>query len=36
MPKVKYTLTEEAKNQPNKIKEIEKTLDRENVVYRTN
>ena len=30
------TLTEEAKNELNKIKEIEKTVDRENLVYRTN
>ena len=30
------TLSEEAKNQLNKIKEIEKTLDRKNLVYRTN
>ena len=30
------TLTEEAKNELNKIKEKEITIDRENVVYRTN
>ena len=30
------TLTEEAKNELNEIKEIEKTVDRENLVYRTN
>ena len=30
------TLTEEAKNELNKIKEIEKTVERENLVYRTN
>ena len=30
------SLTEVAKNELNKIKEIEKTVDRENLVYRTN
>ena len=30
------TLTEEAKNELNKIKEIEKVVDRENLVYRKN
>ena len=30
------TLTEETKNEPNKIKEIEKAVDRENLVYGTN
>ena len=30
------TLNEEAKNELNKIKEIEKTVDKENLVYRTN
>ena len=30
------TLTGEAKNEPNKIKEIEKMVDRENFFYRTN
>ena len=29
-------LTEEAKNELNKIKEIEKVIDRENLVYRKN
>ena len=29
-------LTEEAKNELNKIKEIEKTIDRENLYYKTN
>ena len=29
-------LNEEAKNELNKIKEIEKTVDRENFVYRAN
>ena len=32
----KNTLTEEAKNELNKIKEIEKTVDREKFVYSTN
>ena len=30
------TLTEETKNEPYKIKEIEKAVDRENLVYGTN
>ena len=30
------TLNEQAKNELNKIKEIRKTVDRENLVYRTN
>ena len=30
------TLTEEAKNELNKIKEIKKAVDRENLVYRRN
>ena len=30
------TLTEEAKNELNKIKSIEETVDREKAVYRTN
>ena len=30
------TLTEEAKNELNKIKEIAKTVDRENLIYRKN
>ena len=30
------TLTAEVKNELNKIKEIEKTVDRENLVYKTN
>ena len=30
------TLSEEAKNELNKIKEIEKKVDRENLVYRAN
>ena len=30
------TLTEEAKNELNKIKEIEKSVDRENLYYKTN
>ena len=30
------TLSKEAKNELNKIKEIEKTVDRENLYYRTN
>ena len=29
-------LSEEAKNELNKIKEIEKTVDRENLIYRAN
>ena len=30
------TLTEEAKKELDKVKEIEKTVERENLVYRTN
>ena len=31
-----YTLSEEAKDELNKVKEIEKTVDRKNLVYWTN
>ena len=31
-----YTLSEEAKDKLNKVKEIEKTVDRKNLVYWTN
>ena len=34
--KIKDVIPEEAKNELNKIKEIEETVDRENLVYRTN